>query len=104
MKDLAFPFPTTVANLGTLCICVSTQTLVITGKMPLERKSLGASEYLRMVVPVAIFGSFSLVLGNWVYLYLSVPLILILKSFTLVLVMLLGFVMCIERFDWLVVA
>lgn len=100
MQGMGFGFPITVSNLGNVCVMLTTQALVLSGRWPLMRKSIPRREYLQTVVPMAIFSSLSLVFGNWVYLYLSVPLIQILKSFTIVMVMVLGFVMGIERFSW----
>lgn len=97
LRDLNFPYPITVANLGNISIALITSGLVFSGTVTLKRKSLTPLEYLRVVVPVAVFTTASLVLGNWAYLYLSVPLIQIMKSFTMVLVMIFGFFMGMEQ-------
>lgn len=103
LRDLDFPYPILVSNFGSVAIALASGGLVLSGAWPLERKTLSTSEYARVVLPVAAFTSLSLVLGNWAYLYLSIPLIQILKSFTMVLVMVLGFLMGIESFSWIVV-
>jgi drug/metabolite transporter (DMT)-like permease len=98
MTTLGFPYPITVANLGLLSMLVTTQLLVRSGFWPLKQTEVDAKVYMHTVLPLAVFGSLSLVLGNWVYLYLSVPLIQILKSFTVIYVMLLGFFFGVENF------
>lgn len=97
MTTLAFPYPIMVANLGLVSMLVVTQVVVRSGVWPLKQAKIERNGYLYMALPLAVFGSSSLILGNWVYLYLSVPLVQILKSFTVVYVMLLGFTFGLER-------
>jgi drug/metabolite transporter (DMT)-like permease len=98
MTTLAFPYPIMVANLGLLSMLAATQLLVRSGYWPLKQTEVDQKAYVYTVLPLAVFGSLSLVLGNWVYLYLSVPLIQILKSFTVIYTMLLGFFFGVEIF------
>jgi len=98
MTTLSFPYPIMVANLGLLSMLVATQLLVRSGFWPLKQTEVDHRQYTQTVLPLAVFGSLSLVLGNWVYLYLSVPLIQILKSFTVIYVMFLGFFFGVENF------
>eukprot|EP00746_Dinoflagellata_sp_MGD_P009057 gnl/MRDRNA2_/MRDRNA2_118257_c0_seq1.p1 gnl/MRDRNA2_/MRDRNA2_118257_c0~~gnl/MRDRNA2_/MRDRNA2_118257_c0_seq1.p1 ORF type:complete len:426 (+),score=58.06 gnl/MRDRNA2_/MRDRNA2_118257_c0_seq1:85-1362(+) len=98
MTTLAFPYPIMVANLGLLSMLAATQLLVRSGYWPLKQPEVDNQAYVYTVLPLAVFGSLSLVLGNWVYLYLSVPLIQILKSFTVIYTMLLGFFFGVEVF------
>lgn len=98
MTTLGFPYPIMVANLGLLSMLAATQLLVRSGYWPLKQTELDQKAYFYTVLPLAVFGSLSLVLGNWVYLYLSVPLIQILKSFTVIYTMLLGFFFGVEHF------
>lgn len=98
MTTLGFPYPILVANLGLLSMLIVTQLLVRSGYWPLKQTEVDQKAYSQTVLPLAVFGSLSLVLGNWVYLYLSVPLIQILKSFTVIYTMMLGFFFGVESF------
>jgi len=104
MRDLNFQFPILVANLGNVTLFFTARILVWSGWWPLERPELPEGSYFKLIVPLSLFTISSLVLGNWVYLYLSVPLIQMLKGTTLVLTMLFGFVMGTEQCTCLLVA
>lgn len=97
MTTLAFPYPIMVANLGLASMLIVTQMLVRSGFWPLKQTELDNTSFYGTVLPLAVFACSSLILGNWVYLYLSVPLIQMLKCTTVVYVMLLGIHFGIER-------
>lgn len=70
------------------------------GLFSLGKPTLPWRMFLSNVLPLSLCSSLSIVVGNIVYVYISVPLIQITKSGTLVLVMLFGFALGVERFRW----
>merc|ERR1719203_2505642 len=97
---MGFPFPIFVSNLGNMSVMLLAHCGRVVGMWPLRRKALAIDSLIKIVLPLAFFSTFSLVAGNSAYLYISVPLIQIMKSSTLVLVMLFGFALGAERFTW----
>eukprot|EP00418_Pyrodinium_bahamense_P083369 CAMPEP_0179064534 /NCGR_PEP_ID=MMETSP0796-20121207/27997_1 /TAXON_ID=73915 /ORGANISM="Pyrodinium bahamense, Strain pbaha01" /LENGTH=507 /DNA_ID=CAMNT_0020761483 /DNA_START=46 /DNA_END=1566 /DNA_ORIENTATION=- len=87
MKEHHFHFPIFLASLGQLFIMVVTRTSVACGLYHLERPTMEWRRYLRVVLLLNIFNFGTQVLGMWSYMFVSVPLIQILKSITVVLVL-----------------
>lgn len=100
--DLGFSFPMSVSNLGNIFLVIVMRGGVRLGLCSLRRSgsALPWGMFLSNVVPLSMCTSLSIVVGNVVYLYLSLPLIQILKTCTLVLVMIFGFMLGVERFRW----
>lgn len=98
--QLEFSFPIAVSSLGSLVLVIVVRGGVGLGICSLSKPVLPWRLFLTNVFPLSVCTSFSIVVGNIVYLYISLPLIQILKSGTLVLVMIFGFLMGVERFRW----
>mmetsp|Transcript_77578 Transcript_77578/g.179873 ORF Transcript_77578/g.179873 Transcript_77578/m.179873 type:complete len:449 (-) Transcript_77578:72-1418(-) len=104
LRELDFPFPIFVSNMGNLALMLLTRILVWSRLCPLAHTTLPPDVLKRAVIPLSLCGSAALICGNQTYLYLSLPLIQILKTVTLVLTMLLGFLVGAEQFSFLTVS
>jgi len=87
MKAQRFHFPVLLASLGSALNMVLTRGAVALGLVKLETPELGWQRFFRVVVPVNIFNFSTQVLGMAAYMFISVPEIQILKSVTVVFVM-----------------
>lgn len=100
MTQMKFAFPILVSNFGHIGGMFLTQVLVRSGTYQLSNPKMPVSTILRLLLPLCAFSVVSLITGNAAYLYLSLPLIQILKSTTTIMVMIVGFLMGVERFAW----
>lgn len=103
MIKMDFRFPIAISTLGNVGMSLMAHVAVQSGLCQLRSPRIQRAAFLQVLLPLSAFSSLSLVLGNCAYLYISVPLIQILKSGTIVLVMCMGFLMGVERFNWQVV-
>jgi len=103
MMNMDFQFPIAISNFGNLGMSLMAHGAVRLNFSQLRSPTIRSTVFFELLLPLSVCSSLSLVLGNYAYLYISVPLIQILKSGTIVLVMLVGFLMRVERFSWQVV-
>ncbi len=99
LNDLAFYFPAVLSSFGVFfswiisLLCVHVFKII---KLEYGDK-MTFKFYMTRILPIAFFQVLTLLFGNWVYLYLSVSLIQMLKAFTPTLVMILTYVFRISR-------
>lgn len=76
-----FHYPMTLCSMGLGASWTISSVLVNSGVCKLEKsKDVSLRWYVRHVVPIGFFASFSLALGNYTYLFLSVSFIQMLKA------------------------
>lgn len=103
MKDYGFRFPILLASLGNVALMVVTRATVAFGWKKLETEHLDWKTYFRVVVPINVFNFLSQAAGTSAFLFLSLPEIQILKSFTIVLVLFFSWLVIEERVNTLLV-
>jgi len=92
MREHKFHFPIFLASLGNVFLLVVTRGAVTLGLHKMETPVLDWRRYLRVVLPINVLNFAAQVMGMWAYLFISVPEIQILKSMTIVLVLIFAFV------------
>ena len=99
LNDLDFHYPASLSSLGVLFswliswICVHILKIVKLEYWDVMTPNF----YLTRILPISLFQVLTLLFGNWVYLYLSVSLIQMLKSFTPAMVMVLTYLFRISK-------
>jgi len=104
IREHKFHFPIVLASLGNLLLMFVTRGMVATGMYKLETPSLEWRRYWRVVIPVNFLNFAAQVLGMWAYLFISVPEIQILKSITIVLVLIVAYFLVNEPVSWKLIA
>lgn len=101
MKHYMFHFPIVLASLGNLFLMLVTRSAVLLGIKQVDRESMGWKTYFSVVVPINLCNFATQVTGMYAYLYISVPEIQILKSFTIVFVLFFAWLVAKERVNQL---
>jgi drug/metabolite transporter (DMT)-like permease len=91
MKELHFHFPIFLSSLGNFLIMVVTRSLVKLGIYKIEQSSMTWKEYMKLVMSAQLLNFSAQALGMICYLYISVPLVQILKCLTLAMTSLFAF-------------
>lgn len=104
MKEHHFHFPIVLASLGNVLMMVLTRTMVALGWVELQTKTMEWGRYARVVLLLNCANFATQVLGMWAYMFISVPEIQILKSITVVLVMIFAAVFVKEPINGVLVA
>lgn len=104
IKAHRFHAPIVLANIGNVFLAFVTRAMHYSGFVKLKDPPMTWLRYVKIVIPLAIYQFLTNVLGVWAYEFVSVPLIQIMKGFTIVLVMLFGFVVGIERWSGLLMS
>ena len=83
MGEFKFPYPILVSNLGvTMSVVLSRAAAALGYLNPPRNASIEGQNYLRRVMPVGLAHATTLLMGNWVYLYLDMGFIQMLKAFS----------------------
>jgi drug/metabolite transporter (DMT)-like permease len=101
MKHYMFHFPIVLASLGNIFLMLVTRGAVLLGIKQVDRESMGWKPYFSVVVPINLCNFATQVTGMYAYLYISVPEIQILKSFTIVFVLFFAWLVAKERVNQL---
>lgn len=99
MQDLDFPYPMFLSGLGVLVSGLVSYLLIKFGFVTYNRdkfESIGGRLWYKRVLPVGLAHAATLAFGNIVYLFLNVGLIQMLKSFTPVVMVIMGYITKIE--------
>lgn len=81
MRDYGFSYPMTLCSMGVASSWLISLALVTSGKVQLKHSKLVTRRwYAKHILPIGFLGAVSLGFGNYVYLYLSVSFIQMLKS------------------------
>jgi hypothetical protein len=92
LKSLNFPYPMALSGMGVLASGIFARILVSLGYVQIQRaEAIEGYLWYRRVLPVGMASAATLAFGNMVYLHLDVGFIQMLKSFTPVIVMLVGY-------------
>ena len=76
LNEDGFHYPMTLCSMGLAASWTISSLLVTLGVSKLDKsKDMSARWYVKHVVPIGGFAAFSLALGNYTYLYLSVSFI-----------------------------
>jgi len=99
LSEGGFPYPIILTSWHMLFATVVTQVMRRTTNLlpSLNEVPITADFYLKNIVPIGIFFAASLVFSNKAYLYLSVSFIQMLKASTPVVVLLISFIMGLEK-------
>jgi drug/metabolite transporter (DMT)-like permease len=97
MRTHKFHFPILLASLGNVFLMITTRAAVAFGWQKLKVEHLSWDRYLKVVVPINIFNFLTQTLGMYAFLYISVPEIQILKSMTIVMVLLFAWLLVNEK-------
>jgi len=95
LNDFHFPYPALVSSFGLLATSVIVHSLSWSGQIRIERKFTLHFFYVR-ILPIALLSSATIVLGNIVYLHLSIAFIQMLKALTPVYILLCMFAFRLE--------
>jgi len=93
---LQYPYPATVSSWGMISSSLIVHVLVAAGQVPITRR-ITKKFFLQNVLPIGLLSSATVVLGNIVYLYLSIAFIQMLKALTPVYILLGMFAFRLER-------
>jgi len=104
MRNHKFHFPILLASLGNVFLMIVTRAAVAFGWKTLEVKSLPWDRYFKVVLPINIFNFLTQTLGMYAFLFISVPEIQILKSMTIVMVLLFAWLLVNEKVSKLLIA
>jgi drug/metabolite transporter (DMT)-like permease len=85
MRDLHFHFPILLSSLGNLLIMIVTRSSVKLGVYKIEQSTMTWTEYMKLVMSAQLLNFSAQSLGMICYMYISVPLVQILKCLTLAL-------------------
>eukprot|EP01026_Neomeris_dumetosa_P022778 TRINITY_DN1962_c0_g1_i6.p1 TRINITY_DN1962_c0_g1~~TRINITY_DN1962_c0_g1_i6.p1 ORF type:complete len:388 (-),score=39.75 TRINITY_DN1962_c0_g1_i6:574-1653(-) len=96
MSDDGFHFPATLSGQGMVFSAVLSFLICKVFKLVEAKQQVSWSLFVFNLVPVGFFSSSTLFFGNWVYLFLSVSFIQMLKAFCPIIVMCLAFVARLE--------
>jgi drug/metabolite transporter (DMT)-like permease len=89
MEAQDFPYPICVSNFGVIGSVIFSYGLVRFGIItPKKQEGVEGKNWYKRVLPVGIAHAATLMSGNWVYLYLDVGFIQMIKSFTPVVILL----------------
>jgi hypothetical protein len=102
LSSLNFHYPIMLTSLHLVFATVMTQLLARFTTLLDGRKNVKMTGrvYLRAIVPIGAAFSLSLIRGNLTYLYLSVSFIQMIKAFTPVAVLIIGWVLQVEKVDF----
>jgi hypothetical protein len=93
-----FPYPIFVSNLGVASCVLFSRVVVALGLLsPPSDPSIQGRNYYTRVMPIGLAHAGTLMLGNWVYLYLDMGFIQMLKALSPVIVLLCQVVMGIGK-------
>jgi len=104
MKHYMFHFPILLASLGNFFLMLVTRGAVLLRLKQVDRESMGWKTFFSLVVPINLCNFATQVTGMYAYLYISVPEIQILKSFTIVFVLFFAWLVAKERVNQLLAA
>jgi drug/metabolite transporter (DMT)-like permease len=99
MKDYGFHFPVFLASSGNVFLMIATRVAVALGWKRLDVDRLDWKRYFRVVVPMNVLNFLSQALGMAAYEFISVPEVQILKSMTIVLVLLFAWLLANEEIN-----
>jgi drug/metabolite transporter (DMT)-like permease len=103
MRAHKFHFPILLASLGNVFLLIVTRASVALGWQTLEVEHLSWDRYLKVAVPINIFNFLAQTLGMYPFMFISVPQIQILKSTTIVMVLLFAWLFVNEKVNKLLV-
>jgi len=103
VKTHMFNFPILLASLGNIFLMFVTRAVVALGWKKLEVERVEWDRYLKVVVPINIFNFLTQTLGMYAFLFISVPEIQILKSMTIVIVLLFAWLLVDEKVSQLLI-
>merc|ERR1719253_1584144 len=90
MNEAGFPFPIMLSSLGVISSMAVAHAAVFLGFGKIDERNaelLSGVNWYRRVLPLGVMQALTLVFGNWVYMYLGVGFIQMLKAGTPVLVL-----------------
>mmetsp|Transcript_2777 Transcript_2777/g.2912 ORF Transcript_2777/g.2912 Transcript_2777/m.2912 type:complete len:358 (+) Transcript_2777:125-1198(+) len=98
LHNLSFPYPMFLSGLGVAVSGLVAQVIVRAGYVVLQRKdAVEGILWYKRILPVGLAHAGTLAFGNSVYLLLNVGFIQMLKSFTPVIIMIVGYLARIEN-------